>query len=149
MTLPRKMACRICINIYIFVVQERNRMKKTVLFSICATTLLLYSCKDDETPITTNNQPQELCDSIAITYNGHVKAIMDVSCNTASCHAVSAGGFKLGTFNEVKTAAEKANFLGAIKHANGVEPMPKGGAKLGDDIIQQLECWEKTSFPEI
>ncbi len=124
-------------------------MKKILLIAVSAAFLLMYSCKDEKPTPSTNNQSQELCDSIAITYNGHIKAIVDMSCNTSSCHAVSAGGFKLGTYAEVKAAAEKANFLGAIKHENGFEAMPRNGAKLSDDVIQQFECWEKTSFPEM
>ena len=42
----------------------------------------------------------------------------------------------------------KATFLGAIKHESGFEAMPKSAAKLSDEIIQQLECWEKTGFKE-
>ena len=57
-------------------------------------------------------------------------------------------GFKLSNYTEVKTAAEKTNWLGAIKHEDGFEAMPKGGTKLSDSQIQQLECWEKTGFKE-
>ena len=123
-------------------------MKKILLLVVSASFVFMYSCNDEEPTPSTNNQPQALCDSIAITYNGHIKAIVDVSCNSASCHAISAGGFKLGTYAEVKAAAEKANFLGAIKHENGFEAMPRNAAKLSDDDIQKFECWEKTSFPE-
>lgn len=127
---------------------KKQRMKRSIVLVVSAAFLLMYSCDNEKPKPSSNNQSQELCDSIAITYDGHIKAIVDASCNTSTCHALSAGGFKLGTFAEVKTAAEKANFLGAIKHENGFEAMPRNQPKLGDDIIQQFECWEKTNFPQ-
>ncbi|MFT5511739.1 MAG: hypothetical protein ACI8SE_000132 [Bacteroidia bacterium] len=123
-------------------------MKKILIGSITACLLILHSCKDDKPTPSTNNQPQKLCDSLNISYNTHIKTTIDANCNTAYCHAQGTGGFMLGTYNEVKTAAKKATFLGAIKHESGFEAMPKGGAKLSDEIIQQLECWEKTGFKE-
>lgn len=123
-------------------------MNKVLIIFIGAVFVLLYSC-DKETPKpSTNNQSQALCDSIAITYNGHIKAVVDANCNTPYCHGASVGGFTLGTYAQVKAAAEKPNFLGAIKHEDGYEAMPKSAAKLSDDVIQQFECWEKTGFPE-
>lgn len=128
-------------------------MKKTLLIALTLATVLVYSCKEKEDPEPTktnngNNQPQELCDSLAITYDGHIKAIMGTSCNLGGCHATGAGGFMLGTYVEVKTAAEKANFLGAIRHEDGFLPMPSGQPQLDSSLIEQLECWEKSGFPE-
>ena len=123
-------------------------MKKITILTLFAGILLFNSCDDNEPKPSTNNQPQALCDSLNITYNTHVKAIVDANCNTAYCHAAGVGGFKLGTYAEVKTAAEKPNFLGAIKHEDGYEAMPKGQPKLSDNFIQQFECWEKTGFKE-
>lgn len=127
---------------------KENNMKKFILVGVTACLLILHSCKDDTPTPSTNSQPQELCDSLNITYNTHIKAVINATCNTAYCHAQGTGGFMLGTYNEVKTAAEKANFLRAIKHESGAEAMPKGGSKLTDNIIQQFECWEKTGFKE-
>ncbi len=110
--------------------------------------IILHSCDDNEPTPSTNSQPQALCDSLDITYTGHIKSIVDVSCNTTYCHGSGIGGFKLSNYTEVKTAAEKTNWLGAIKHEDGFEAMPKGGTKLSDSQIQQLECWEKTGFKE-
>ncbi|MCB9263024.1 MAG: hypothetical protein H6607_11675 [Flavobacteriales bacterium] len=107
------------------------------------------SCKEDPAPNNnTNTQPKELCDSLAITYNGHIKAIVDAKCNTSGCHAAGAGGFILGTYAQVKAAAETPKLLGSIKHESGYEAMPQGAAKLDSTTIQMFECWEKTSFPE-
>ena len=126
-------------------------MKKRLLLLVSLIAVLTYSCKDDETPDNNNNnnnQPQELCDSLNITYDAHIKAIVDANCNTSSCHAVGAGGFMLGSYSDVKTAAMKENFLGAIRHEQGYKAMPAGGAKMSDEIIQQFECWEKLGFQE-
>lgn len=125
-------------------------MKNTLLIVSLFTAVFLFSCDADDKPDpkTNNTAPQELCDSIAITYDGHLKAIVDLNCNTSSCHAIGAGGFKLGTYAEVKAAAEKPSLLGAIKHEAGFDAMPSGSPKLSDEIIQMFECWEKTDFPE-
>mgnify|MGYP000421609346 CR=1 FL=1 len=124
-------------------------MKKIILALTIFAGLFMVGCDEDDEPTkTTNTQPQELCDSLNITYDAHIKAIVDMSCNTASCHASSAGGFKLGTYAEVKAAAEKENFLKAIKHEDGAVNMPMGASKLSDENIQKFECWEKTGFTE-
>ncbi len=126
----------------------KNGIKKITILLLFAVAIVLHSCDDNEPTPSTNNQPQALCDSLAITYTGHIKLIVDASCNTTYCHGTGIGGFNLGTFAEVKTAAKKTNWLGAIKHESGFEAMPKGGSKLSDTQIQQLECWEKTGFKE-
>ncbi len=135
-----------------FDINKKYRMKKRLLLLVSLIAVMTYSCKEDETPDnngnTNNTQPQELCDSLDVTYDAFVKATVDVRCNTQSCHAASAGGFKLGTYEEVKTAAMKENFLGAIKHEQGFTSMPIGSAKLSDEEIQRFECWEKNNFKE-
>jgi len=113
---------------------------------------MVYSCKEDEEPEPQGggNTPQELCDSLDITFDTHIKAIVDNSCNGATCHAPGGGGgFSLQTYDEVKGAAQYPAFLGAIMQMDTFTFMPYTPApKLSDALIEQLECWEKSGFPE-
>lgn len=122
-------------------------MKKTLLI-VCATlAALTYSCKDE--PIHTT-EPRDYCDSLGITYDGHIKAVMDANCAIPTCHtqAAKSGGFALSTYFEVRDAAKKDNFLGAIKREQGFKGMPIGAPKLSDEIVEQLECWQENAFPQ-
>ena len=82
-----------------------------------------------------------LCDTSAVTYSLSVKPILDANCN--SCHnTLSAqGGVILDSHTAVKGFADSGQLLGAITHAAGFFPMPKGGSKMNDCNISTIETW--------
>jgi hypothetical protein len=129
-------------------------MKKTLLVIATLAMVFVYSCKEDEepTPTNNNNQQTDICDSINVTFDTHIKAIVDSSCNASYCHATGgSGGFSLKTFAEVKAAAQYPSFMGAINQTDTsytAMPLPPGTPKLSADLIEQLECWAKAGYPE-
>jgi mono/diheme cytochrome c family protein len=58
------------------------------------------------------------------------------------CHnpASLGGGIDLSTYAGVKTAA-LGRLMGTLNQAAGYSAMPKGGSKLSDCQIRQIEKW--------
>jgi mono/diheme cytochrome c family protein len=86
------------------------------------------------------------CDTTNVTYAGTVNPILDQEC--LSCHSGGApsAGIRLETYDDIAAAAAIpegtfGSLLGVIKHSIGNSPMPKGGNKLSDCKIQQIEKW--------
>ena len=82
------------------------------------------------------------CTDTEVTYTSTVKAIIDKNC-AGSCHSASnhAGGIDLSTYENVKTEAIKARFIGSLKHEGYYTPMPKKNPKLNDSTLNILSCW--------
>lgn len=84
------------------------------------------------------------CDTSVYTYSAAVKPILDSYC--LSCHANNVapsfgGNIKLGTYADVKVAADNGKLLGSISHQNGISAMPQGSAKLEDCKITIVRKW--------
>lgn len=84
------------------------------------------------------------CDLSNVTFAANVKPILQASCY--SCHsnsnaASSGAGIKLENHADVQNLAKNGNLMGAVKHSNGYSFMPKGGGKLTDCEIDQLQKW--------
>lgn len=83
------------------------------------------------------------CDTSIYTYTAAVQPILNSYC--LSCHgnnaAVAGGNIRLGTHADVKVQADNGRLSGAINHASGFSPMPKGSAKLDDCKITIIEKW--------
>lgn len=124
-------------------------MKKALL--ILSLIGFIWSCSDKETApkdnTTDNNNGTSVCDSLNANYTDHIGNILNANC--FPCHITSSeAGFNFSTYANAKAAAQNDNFLKAIKHEAGVKPMPQGGAKLGNQTIQYIECWISSGFPE-
>ena len=105
--------------------------------------LLLGSCnKEEATPID--------CTGLVPTYTSDIKTILDAHCATAGCHNVYShqDGIDLSNYQDASAASHNSNFLGAIQHKGGYEPMPKDLAKLSEGNIQLLTCWVQNGSPE-
>ena len=121
---------------------------KKVLALVSILIALLSACGDDDAIVTTN-QPQDLCDSIDITYTNDIAAILEnAGCSGVYCHGSGNGGFTMNDYETTKVSAENSKFLMAIKHEISVSPMPKSGNKLSDENIQKIECWIQNGFKE-
>ncbi|MBO6516245.1 MAG: hypothetical protein JJ975_06815 [Bacteroidia bacterium] len=127
-------------------------MKKTVLLFTLLASISSYSCKhnNDVKPHSSNDQMKIPCDSLNITFESHIKAIMDAACSTPTCHAKGGSVFPLQTYEQVRASALFPSFLGTIRHEDGFTamPFPPGSPKIGEDLIRQIECWEKLGLPE-
>jgi hypothetical protein len=124
------------------------KSRYTLALTLAACLLFAYSCKDDDaTPVTT--QDQDVCDTLDVSYNSVVKAVIDNNCATDYCHGgAGAGNVFMANYTETKTVASQGRFLKAIKHQPGASPMPKDKAQLSDGEITILECWVQNGFKE-
>ena len=105
--------------------------------------LLLASCnKEEVTPLD--------CTGLTPTYATDIKTILDVNCAISGCHGPYShqDGIDLSNYPDASAASHNSNFLGAIQHKKGYEPMPKDAAKLSEGNIQLLTCWVQNGSPE-
>ena len=90
------------------------------------------------------------CNLTDVSFSGTVKPILQASCY--NCHSnsnylSSGGGIKLENHADLKTMAESGKLMGSVTHASGFLPMPKGGGKLSDCEISQLQKWVDNQMP--
>ena len=87
-----------------------------------------------------NNQCSSGCDSSVFTYSGAVAVIMSTYC--VGCHNPNSlgGGIDLSNYTGAKAAA-LGRMMGSINHTSGYSAMPKGGNKLSDCQILQIQKW--------
>ncbi len=89
------------------------------------------------------------CDTDNVTYSLVIKPILDQFCNTSGCHNSTsvAAGYNFQDFNTLSTAALQDVFIGSIRHETAYSNMPKGGDKLTDCQISQIETWISDGAP--
>lgn len=87
-----------------------------------------------------NNQCTGGCDTTNFTYSGAVSVTMNTYCKGCHNPASLGGGIDLSTYAAVKTAT-LGRLMGSINHTTGYSAMPKGGNKLSDCQIRQVEKW--------
>jgi mono/diheme cytochrome c family protein len=113
-------------------------MKK--LFFALSVILVIISCTKD------NNGQIENCVTTGVTYSGTVSPI--ISANCLGCHgATPSAPFSLNTYAAVKAKVDDGRLFGAISHAAGFSPMPKGGAQLGQCEINKIKAWIDAGAP--
>lgn len=88
-----------------------------------------------------NNQCSGGCDTTNFTYSGAVLIMNDTYCKGCHNPASLGGGIDLSTYASIKIQAANGKYLGSIKHSTGFFAMPKGGSKLSDCQIRQVEKW--------
>lgn len=91
------------------------------------------------------------CDtSLAVTYTGRIKAIMDTRCASSSCHGgpSPANGVNLTTYSGVRTGVEAIGMLCNIRQESGCSPMPKNEGPISTCDILAIEKWQATGFVE-
>jgi hypothetical protein len=112
-------------------------MKRMLFFSLFLVVIIIggnNACTKDKTSVSAASCPD------TISFANQVKPIIDLNCATSGCHnSASSGGYNLTTYSAISANANI--ILSVIKHESGVTPMPFGGAKLADSLIQQFECW--------
>ena len=120
-------------------------MKK--LFIIVAVSLLAFSCywENEETLYPIIDQE---CDTTQVSYTEDIAPMLATYCY--SCHsnlnAPSFGGnIKLEDYDDVSSFS--STILGSIRHEQGFQPMPKGGARLNDCLILTFEAWTLNGKP--
>ena len=81
------------------------------------------------------------CNTNNITYSGFVAPLLTTNC--VGCHSGGApsGGITLNTHAGVQSVALSGRLYGAISHAPGFQPMPRGSAKLSQCTIDKVKAW--------
>ena len=95
-----------------------------------------------------NNSCQaSACDTANVTFSGTIKTIMTNKC--VGCHSGNPpqGGINYTAYSGVKAKVDDGRLWGAINHAAGFSPMPKGGTKLSDCEIKQFKKWMDAGAP--
>ncbi|MEH0157786.1 cytochrome c [Limibacter armeniacum] len=95
---------------------------------------------DDPTPQKEDNKDS----SGEVTFSEHIQPILSTHC--VNCHGNS-GGISLSNYSGVKAVVDNGRLLKAIKHEDGVSPMPKDQNKLSDEKIELIESWVNTGAP--
>lgn len=87
------------------------------------------------------------CDTTDVTFTNNVFPVINSNCT--SCHSGSApsGNIRLENYNDISAAANDGRLLGVIRHESGWSPMPKGGGKLNDCDIAEIEAWVNDGTP--
>jgi hypothetical protein len=121
-------------------------MKKLFLFA--AGLILINSCYYDNIE-DLYTQSTATCDTVNISYNNHIKAIMNNYC--ISCHKTSykGGGINLDNFNDVKSCAQSGKLLSSIVWDGNAKRMPEGSSsKINSCYIKQLNIWISNNYPQ-
>lgn len=81
------------------------------------------------------------CVTTNISFAGFVAPILNTNC--VGCHSGGApsGGIVLNTYEGVRAVALNGRLYGAISHATGFQPMPRGSAKLAQCTIDKIKGW--------
>jgi len=93
-----------------------------------------------------NNQCSGGCDTTNFTYSGAVLLMNETYCKGCHNPASLGGGIDLSSYASLKVQAANGKYLGSIKHSSGFLAMPKGGSKLSDCQIGQVENWIKAGM---
>lgn len=117
------------------------------IFQLLFFTACILSCTNaseedliDQTPID---------ESETITYNNHIKAIIDSNC--ISCHSappINSTSLSLTTYSQVKSAVENINLIGRINSQDPSFLMPLGGQRLPQNLIDLVIAWEDDGLME-
>jgi len=108
--------------------------------------LLLFSCSKDQAKPKSDLD----CMTTAHSFADDIQPILTTNCALSDCHssAQDDGGFPLNTYEDAVFAAGFPQFLQAIKHESGAEPMPDGEPKLPQEHIDAIECWVLAGTPD-
>ena len=123
-------------------------MKKPLRFIAYALLLGLTACYQDKKD-QLYPAPDGGCDTtMAATYSGVVKPILQSNCALSGCHdATASGGVNLTGIAGAQTIATDGRLVGVINHASGYLPMPKDAAKLDACNILQITRWVNSGAP--
>jgi mono/diheme cytochrome c family protein len=88
-----------------------------------------------------NNTCSDGCDTNNVTFSGTIMPLLQTNC--VGCHSggLPAGQINLSHYQDVLPVVQNGKLLGAVNHAAGFQPMPRGGNKLEPCKIDQIRIW--------
>ncbi len=117
-----------------------NRLQKRFfisLFIFVFISITIPSCYyDDEQTLY-----PKACDTTTATFLSKIQPIINKNC--LPCHSTtnSSGGISLEGYDNINSSVQNQSLMNAINHSPGFQAMPKGGAKLSDCDISNLNSW--------
>jgi len=121
-------------------------MKKLSLITMIMMGMFFIACGDGDDP---DPEPEpQVCETTGMTYTSNIKALIDASCATAGCHVPGTATFPMDSWDGVVAAVSFGRISGAINHTMGFSPMPKGGSKLDQCSIDQIDAWLDDGAPQ-
>lgn len=81
------------------------------------------------------------CDTVNMMFTANVLPILKTNCYSCHGNGQVNGGVNFDTYAGVKAVADNGRLIGAITHAQGFSPMPKGMSKLSDCNINKIRSW--------
>jgi len=88
------------------------------------------------------------CDSVNVGYFLIIKPLFAKACVGCHNNAFPSGGIQLADYDGSKSAGQAGRLMGAVKWTTGFSPMPKGGNKLTNCEITQLQKWISNQYPQ-
>jgi len=133
-----------CIKL-IFLLRIQKKMKKIILFTICAGLIITFcSCANDSQEDLIEQTPiQQL-----LTYNDNIKSIIDNNC--ISCHSnppVNGAPNPLNDYESVKNNIGSIIVRISMQEGQG-GLMPSGGPRLPQNLIDDIVQWETDGLLE-
>ena len=114
-------------------------MIKRSLFTITFL-IVLTACLKDKTaePVI---EPVGPCADTVSFQDEIFPEIFEPTCASVYCHGDGggSGGYILNSHDQISTNADM--LLKVMQHDPTVTPMPAGGDKLADSLIQKFDCW--------
>jgi hypothetical protein len=107
----------------------------TLAFFIVFGALFFVACTEE------SDDPEPTDNSEKFTYSTHAEPILTNFCATTGCHVSGAQVGSLANYNDAKAFVQVGRIMGSIKHDAGFSPMPKGQAKLSDQVIETIQQW--------
>lgn len=126
-------------------------MNKIILLFLAGTlifVLAINSCTRDKTqPPAPGNYN---CDTLPIiSYGFHIKNIMDNNCAFSGCHlGANTSGVYLDTYSETRKTFEQGKGYCSVNQDIDCKPMPSGGPKLSDSLLNILYCWKERGYQQ-
>lgn len=120
-------------------------MKKKITFLILSVLTLVGCYYDKEEELYGANGA---CSTEGVTYSITVAGLLN-SYGCLGCHAgpIPEGNINLQGYTNVQAVAASGRLYGAISHAPGFQPMPKGGNKMSSCDINRIKAWIDAGAP--
>lgn len=100
-------------------------------------TLFTHCTRDAEKNV------EEECEEI-ITYNSHVKTIIDGSCAYTGCHVPGTNTFDYSSYEKIQGSLTDGTFEEEVFRLGEMPPMD--GIPLNDDQLHLLKCWMQDGY---
>lgn len=120
-------------------------MRKYFLFIILGSAAVLACTKDKyESPAASS----EFCDSLNVSYDSHVRAIVEASCAVSGCHESGAGIGDFTSYLSLEPYLTNGRFETRVITQQDMPPSWSTVSALTQEELDQISCWINSNTPE-